>query len=226
MKLGALFSGGKDSVYAAWLAKKQGHKISCLISIFSENQDSYMFHTPSIKKVEKQSLAMEIPLVIGKTNGEKEKELEDLKKAIKKAKEKYSLDGIVTGAIESVYQASRVQKICDDLNLECFNPLWQKDEVEYLKEIVKNDFKVIITSVAAYPLDKSWLGRDINLEFIKEVIELRNKYKIHSTGEGGEFETFVLSGPKDLFKKKLKVIDKKISGKGNAWRAEIEVDVV
>jgi len=46
MKLGVLFSGGKDSTFAAWTAKKYGHEISCLISIISKNEDSYMFHTP------------------------------------------------------------------------------------------------------------------------------------------------------------------------------------
>jgi diphthamide synthase (EF-2-diphthine--ammonia ligase) len=51
-KLGILFSGGKDSMYAAWLAKKEGYEISCLISIVSENEESYMFHTPSIRRVE------------------------------------------------------------------------------------------------------------------------------------------------------------------------------
>jgi uncharacterized protein (TIGR00290 family) len=75
--------------------------------------------------------------------------------------------------------------------------------------------------VAAYPLDKSWLGREINQEFIREVTELKNKYKIHPAGEGGEFETFVLNCP--LFKSSLKVVSKKISGKKNAWRMEIKL---
>ena len=68
-----LFSGGKDSVYSAWLAKNSGHEIVCLISVFSENKESFMFHTPSIKQVQKQAKVMDIPLVIGKTKGEKEK---------------------------------------------------------------------------------------------------------------------------------------------------------
>ena len=74
-KLGILFSGGKDSMYAAWLAKKEGYEISCLISIVSENEESYMFHTPSIRRVEEQAKSMGIPLIIVKTKGKKEKEL-------------------------------------------------------------------------------------------------------------------------------------------------------
>ena len=72
MKLAVLFSGGKDSVYATYLAQQHKHEITCLISIFSENKDSYMFHTPSIGKTEKQAEVMQIPLLIQKTKGKKE----------------------------------------------------------------------------------------------------------------------------------------------------------
>lgn len=222
MKLGILFSGGKDSTYSAWLAKNFGYELTCLISIFSKNPESYMFHTPSIEKTKKQAEVMNIPLIIQKTSGEKEIELKDLEKAIEKAKQKYKIQGIVSGAIQSVYQTSRIQKICDKLNLECFNPLWQKNEEEYLNELIKNNLKAILTGVFAFPLNESWLGKEINQEFIKEIKELNKKYKIHLTGEGGEFETFVLNCP--LFKEPLAVINKKISSTGeNSWKMEIEV---
>src|SRR3990167_9159341 len=184
MKLGILFSGGKDSAYSAWLAKEYDYELTCLISIFSENQESYMFHTPSIKQVKKQAEVMEIPLIIQKT------------------KQKYKIEGIVTGAIQSIYQSSRIQKICNKLNLECFNPIWQKNEEEYLSELIQNKFKTIITGVFAYPLDESWLGKEINQEIINELKKINQKYKINIAGEGGEFETFVLNCP--LFKRKLK----------------------
>jgi len=223
MKLASLFSGGKDSCYSAFLAKKAGHEISCLITIHSENPESYMFHTPSISKTKAQAEAMQIPLIIQKTKGKKEEELKDLEDAIKKAKEKYKIEGVVTGAIQSVYQASRIQKICDKLNIECFNPLWQKDEIEYLNELIENKFEIIIVGVFAYPLDKSWLGKKIDKKFIKDVIELKKKYQIHPAGEGGEFETFVLNCP--MFKKKLKVKSFKDNKEGeNSWRREIEVE--
>jgi asparagine synthase (glutamine-hydrolysing) len=222
MKCAVLFSGGKDSVYSAYLAKQQGNELTCLISIFSKNKESYMFHTPSIKKTKSQAKVMNILLMIAKTKGEKEEELKDLEKAIAKAKKKYKIECVITGALHSVYQASRIQKICDNLNLKCLNPLWHKDEIKYLQELIKNKFKVIITAVAAYPLDKSWLGREINKDFVKEVTELKNKYKIHPAGEGGEFETFVLNCP--LFKKPLKVKSFKDFDEGeHAFRREIKI---
>ena len=221
MKLGVLFSGGKDSTFATLLAKKEGYEISCLISIASANKESYMFHTPSIEKTKKQAGIMNIPIIFQKTEGEKEIELKDLEEAIKKAKEKYNILGILTGAVESVYQASRIQKICNELNLECFNPLWQKNQFELLEDLLKNKFSVILTGVFAYPLDEKWLGRKIDKEFIDEIKILNRKYKINPAGEGGEFETFVLDCP--LFKRKLEVTDWKDFGEGNSWRREVEL---
>lgn len=222
MKLGILFSGGKDSTYAAFLAKQQGHELTCLMTIHSENKYSYMFHTPSIKKTKEQAKAMNLPLIVDKTKGEKELELIDLERIISKAIKKYKIEGIATGALHSDYQATRIQKICDKLNIKCINPLWHKNEIEYLKELINNNFKIIIIGIAAYPLDKSWLGRIINKSFIDEVKILKEKYNIHPAGEGGEFESFVLDCP--LFKKALKLKKSKITGKDNAWRMEIGVE--
>jgi asparagine synthase (glutamine-hydrolysing) len=221
MKLGVLFSGGKDSTFAVYLAKKKGYDVACLITIISENKESFMFHTPSIQKTKKQAEVMGIPLVVGKTKGEKEIELEDLRKAVEEAKEKYGIEGIVTGAVESVYQASRIQKICSELDLECFNPLWQKDQIELLEDLLKNNFNVIVTGVSAYPLDEKWLGRKIDKKFIEDMKKLNEKYKIHPAGEGGEFESFVLNCP--LFKRKLKIKSWEDFGEGNSWRREVEV---
>ena len=221
MKLGILFSGGKDSTYAAFVAKQQGNELVCLMTIHSKNKYSYMFHTPSIKRTKEQAKAMGIPLMTCKTKGEKELELVDLERIISKAIKKYKIGGIVTGALHSDYQATRIQKICDKLNIKCVNPLWHKNEIEYLKELIKNRFKVIITGVAAYPLNQTFLGRIIDKSFIDEVQILKEKYKIHPAGEGGEFESFVLDCP--LFSKPLKLKKSKITGKDNSWRMEIEL---
>lgn len=223
MKLGVLFSGGKDSTYAAYLAKKQKHELVCLISLFSKNKDSYMFHTPNIEKVKRQAQVMNLPILVGKTAGVKEKELKDLEKIIKDAIKKYKIKGITTGALHSEYQASRIQKICDKLKIKCLNPLWHKNEIEYLEELIKNKFKILIVGVAAYPLDEKWLGRIIDKKFIEDAKELKEKYKIHPAGEGGEFETFVLDCP--LFSKPLKVVTSEIAGEKNAWQMQINLEV-
>ena len=222
MKFGVLFSGGKDSCYATYLAKRMGHDIVCLINVKSENEESYMFHTPSVGRVKEQAGVMGIPLIVASTKGEKEKELVDLEKVIVNAKEKYGFDGIVTGAVESVYQASRVQKICNKLDLECFNPLWQMDQKELLGNLIRDGFDVIIVGVFAYPLDEKWLGRSIDFNFLEDAVKLKEKWGIHIAGEGGEFESFVLNCP--LFEKGLDVKGFKDIGEKNSWRRELIVE--
>jgi len=202
MKIGVLFSGGKDSTLAMHLAKKH-HEISCLLSMKSENDESYMFHTPNIGITELQAEALDIPLLTGFTVGEKETELSDLKDLIENAIELFGIEGIVTGAVGSVYQASRVQKICAELGLWCFNPLWQFDQIELLEKLVREKYEIIISSIAAYPLDQTWLGRKIDSEAISELKVLQDKFKIHPAGEGGEFESLVLNAP--MFKRKIKI---------------------
>jgi ABC transporter with metal-binding/Fe-S-binding domain ATP-binding protein len=206
MKLAVLYSGGKDSNYALYKASKH-HEIKCLISLISQNQHSYMFQSPGIKLTKFQSYALNIPLIEYRTKGEKEKELEDLKEAIKKAKNEYKIEGIVTGAIESIYQSSRIQKICKELDLWCYNPIWQKNQVEFLKELLENNFEIIVVGIATYPLTQKYLGRAIDDKLIEELIGMQKKYKINPAGEGGELETFVTNSP--IFKKKIQIIKSK-----------------
>tara|TARA_Y100000310_G_scaffold315980_1_gene367197 strand:- start:529 stop:1203 length:675 start_codon:yes stop_codon:yes gene_type:complete len=213
MKLAVLFSGGKDSCYAIYKASKE-HEIACLLSVISKNSESYMFHTPNIELTKIQAKAMELPLITKTTGGEKEHELNDLKLLIQTAVAKYKIEGIVTGALASVYQATRVQKICAQLGLWCFNPIWQMDQVELLNELKKNKFQTVIVGVFAYPLDDSYLGKKITKNMINKLIELNKKYKINPAGEGGELETFVTNSP--MFKKKIKIKKSEIEYENNA----------
>jgi diphthine-ammonia ligase len=204
MKLGILFSGGKDSTYAMYKAMKE-NEIACLITLKSENPDSYMFHTPNINLTELQAEAIGLPLLTAATKGEKEKELADLKNAIKKAKQLFHIEGIVTGALWSEYQASRIKKICDGLKLECVNPLWHMDQEKEMREIISKGFKFILTRIAAFGFDKSYLGKIITAKDIDNLSILNKKYKTNIAGEGGEFESLVIDGPN--FKSQLKITE-------------------
>jgi diphthine-ammonia ligase len=208
MKLGVLFSSGKDSCYSAYLMRKQNYDLSCLITIKSKNPDSYMYHTPNIHLTELQAKAMQIPIILQETTGKKEHELKDLEKALEKAKEKFKIQGIVTGALFSDYQRERIEKIAEKLELKVFSPLWHKDQEEVMREIIKNNFKIIFSSIAAYGLNKSWLNKVITNEDIDKLVKINKKIGINIAGEGGEFESLTLDCP--LFKKKLKILDSEI----------------
>ncbi len=213
MKLGVLFSGGKDSTYALDIAM-QKEEVVCLIAIVSKNKESYMFHTPNIHITDLQAEAIGLPLLKVETEGAKEKELEDLERAIKTAKDKYNIDGIVTGAIQSVYQAKRIEDICNRLDLKCINPLWMKDQVELLNELVDKGYNIIISGIFAYPLDETWLGKKLDKDMIEKLITLKDKYEINPAGEGGELETTVLDAP--FFKKRIIITDSETKAKNNS----------
>ena len=197
MKIGALVSGGKDSLFAAYKASKE-HESVCLITLKSKNPESYMFHIPNVHLVELQAKAIGLPLVFLETEGVKEEELEDLKEAIEIAKEKYRIEGIVSGAIKSNYQKERVDNICKELGLKSIAPLWHTNEDLYIKELIKN-FNVIIVGIAADGLKKEMLGMRIGITFTDRMRSLN----VSVIGEGGEYESFVLDCP--LFKKSIKI---------------------
>jgi ABC transporter with metal-binding/Fe-S-binding domain ATP-binding protein len=194
MKCGVLLSGGKDSVYAWWKAM-QNHEISCCISLISTNEESYMFHTPNMKWTSLQTEAAQVPHVLHHTQGIKEEELRDLFIAIRRARDQYQFDGIVTGAILSEYQSSRISMICDELSLTVLHPLWNIDQNRYMQDILDQGFSVIISGVASEPFNETWLGKTFDVETLQILKEFRKKYYITLTGEGGEYESFVCDAP-------------------------------
>ncbi|MCQ6963329.1 diphthine--ammonia ligase [Methanolobus chelungpuianus] len=203
LKLGVLFSSGKDSNYAMHIMQEQNYSIECLITIKSQNPDSYMFHTPNISLANLQAEAMGIPLIEETTRGEKETELEDMKNAILRAKKEFGIEGIVTGALYSNYQRERIEKVCDELGLKVFSPLWHIDQEKEMRQLLSIGFDFIFSSVAAYGLDKSWVGRRIEERDVDRLVRLNQKIGLNVAGEGGEFESFVLDGP--MYNKRIEV---------------------
>ena len=203
--IGVLFSGGKDSIMVIHSLLSSGKKVSCLITMKSENKVSWMFHTPAINITKLQAEALEIPILYHDTKGEKEKELKDLEEAILKAKEKFGLTGIAVGALFSQYQYDRVNKICDKLGLECFVPYWKMDQREYLQKITALGFDVRIVGIACQGLSEDYLGKRIDEKIMNQFFELDDKIGLNVAGEGGEYESLVLDGP--IFKKRIVILD-------------------
>ncbi|MEM3700812.1 MAG: TIGR00289 family protein [Candidatus Bathyarchaeia archaeon] len=201
MRVAVLATGGKDSTLALQKVLSQGYEVKCLVSMIPLREDSWMFHYPNIRLVDLFSKAVEIPLVKAETSGIKEREVEDLKRVI----EKLDIDAIVSGAIASNYQKTRVEKICQQLELKCLTPLWQRNPIEILEEIVNLKFHVIITGVYALGFSREWLGRKIDEKTIKALKELNRQYGVSIVGEGGEYETLVLDAP--FFKKRIKIVE-------------------
>lgn len=188
------------AVYAALEAKED---VKYLLSVKSRNDESYMFHVPNIHITDLLSQALEIPIMSIETDGIKEEELEDLRNAFLKLKS-LGVEAVYTGALYSVYQKSRIEKLGLETGLKIISPYWHVDELEYMRKIVSLGFKIIISGVAAWGLDESWLGRVIDDETIDELIKLNEKYKVDLAFEGGEAETLAIDGP--IFKKRIEIL--------------------
>ena len=179
--------------------------MKCLVTIYSENPDSYMFHTVNIRWTKLQAMAMEIPIIIQRTAGIKEEELEDLKKALIKAKNEFGIKGVISGAIASFYQKSRIERASSQVGLRSIAPFWGMNPADLIRKYLKIGMEIIFTGLFAAGFDESWLGRKLDRKAFNDLIRLNKKFKVDLCGEGGEFETFVTYAPN--FTGRIKIVE-------------------
>jgi len=200
MKLASLFSGGKDSLYSIFLAKKQGHEVKCLLSVFPKSAESHLLHHPNLKWTSLQSKSMQIPqLTVESNSDETNNELISLEEILIKSIDKYGIEGIVHGGIQSQFQKEKFENLCHKLNLKSVTPLWNINPLEYMNELISANFKFIISSVSSGGLDDSWLGKIITKNDISILYTLSQKFGFNLNFEGGEAETFVVNCPLFLY---------------------------
>ena len=191
-KVAVLFSGGKDSSLAL-VKVRDNMDVKFLLNVNVKNRDSFMFHKPDVKLLERQASELGIPLIIVESKGEENKELKDLRKLMNIVKNEVS--GIVVGGIASSYQGKRVKKICKELGLKFIAPLLGYDGEKLWDEILKNKMKVILTKISSEGLGKEWLGKVIGGKEVEQLMLLAKKYKFRLDFEGGEAESSVLYMP-------------------------------
>lgn len=220
MKLACLFSGGKDSMYAMYLAQKFGHQVKCLVSIFPNSDESHLLHHPNVQWTKLQSESMKIPQLSISSNSDKtDNELDLIEKLLKDAKEKFQIDGLVHGGIKSNFQKEKFKLVCSKLNLKVIAPLWDLEPYSYMNELIDSKFNFIITSVSSDGLDDSWLGKTISKSDISSLKLLSEKFGFNLNFEGGEAETFVIDCP--LFSYPIKINKSEKMWDGYRGRFEI-----
>jgi ABC transporter with metal-binding/Fe-S-binding domain ATP-binding protein len=203
-RLAVLYSGGKDSNYALLQAVRSGYEVACLLSIRPPSVESMLFHFPNSHLTGLQAESLGLPLLTRDTLPEGD-DLKALRSLVGEAKERFRLAGIVTGAVKSKYQMTRFGEVFESSGLTSFNPLWGADEESYLRRLVKEGFKVIVTRVAALGLGPDWLGVRLDADRVEELIGLARRNRFNASLEGGEGETFVLDMP--LFRKEIVVLE-------------------
>jgi ABC transporter with metal-binding/Fe-S-binding domain ATP-binding protein len=151
-----------------------------------------MFHFPNVRWTRIQAEAMGLPY---RTIEAGQDELSSLQEGLGQIREGLRIEGVVAGAVASDYQKSRIDQICDVLRLKSFAPLWHKDPKILVNDLTTAGFKIIVSGVGASGLDESWLGQELTDARWVMLERLSRKHGIHLTGEGGEYETFVIDAP-------------------------------
>ena len=213
MHLVALISGGKDSVCALTCALRE-HEVVQLVNVQAA-ENSFLYHVPCAQLTRLISEAVDIPLVSGESFSH-EDEMTVLKKLLQDAE----ADGVVAGTVESNYQMSRLRKLCAELGLQLFAPLWKKAS-ERLLRAMADSMDIMIVQVAADGMNETWLGRTLDGRAVDDLSALHRRYGVHIMGEGGEYETLVVDAP--IFKKRIKVMNYEKKWFSGQWRGYVEI---
>jgi diphthine-ammonia ligase len=201
LQVAVLFSGGKDSTYAVWIAQHQGWDIAALVTVKPFGPDSMMFHHPSVEWTMLQAKAIGIPHIV--VDEETEGGLVSLQDELVKLKSQKKISGIVTGAVASEYQKTRFDRMCDSIGLKSYNPLWHKNPRLLINDLQSLRVQTFLTAVAANGLDEKWLGVELTEDEWSRFERVAVKNGIHLAGEGGEYESFVFDAP--FFAKRISI---------------------
>jgi diphthine-ammonia ligase len=211
VKIVAAWSGGKDSCFACYKAIQEGHEVSNLLIMMSDPSTSN-FHMIRSDMLDAQSQAIGIPIAKRITTPDTYEQ--EFKKALLQMKAK-GVEGIVTGDVFDValHEAGWLDRICKEVGLTPVRPLWHRDTQQILEEFTNEGFKAILVRIKIDLLGMKWLGREINKQFLDDLLTLGT---VDPCGENGEFHTFVTDGP--LFKKtRIEILEsEKVKLNGNA----------
>ena len=218
MRVLALLSGGKDSVCAIETARGFGWDVAAALVLRPAQDDAWMFHTPNLSVVEGVAECLGLPLIEADVRSGKAEEVEDLKEAVARAKGDLGLDGLVSGALASEYQRTRIDRMGHEVGLKSFAPLWHKEPRGYLDGLLGDGWDIRFTRTAADGVPNAWCGQ--RLDAAKVAAMLAHKARPHVAGEGGEYETLVLDAP--CYRRRLVVEEAHVEATASraTWRVE------
>ncbi|MFY9717850.1 MAG: diphthine--ammonia ligase [Thermoplasmata archaeon] len=216
MTVTALVSGGKDSIYAAYLSDTQGWPVDELLTLRPEDPESMLFHTPNLDLVRLQAQAWgrrhRVVAVRGRTEHD---ELAALEQALAGDR-----GPVVAGAIASSYQWSRLIRVADRLGRRVYAPLWRKEPARVVRAEIAAGLDIRLVHLAADPLPAEWVGSRLDERLLSE-IERRTDggRRMNVAGEGGEYETLVVDAP--FFSHRLEIDASATTVTGSTARLDI-----
>ena len=198
------WSGGKDSCLASYLALKQGKKLSHMVHFDRPNN----LHGVDPAMINLQAELIGIPIIQRRVSSE------DFEREFRKTVGELAANGtqgMVFGDIYLEPHKEWVERVCGELGIEAVEPLWDMNTENIIQNFLNTGFETIIASGNKDLIDKKYIGRRMDREFIDY---LKSK-KLDVCGENGEFHTFVTSGP--LFRGEIEISSSEVITRDGFW---------
>ena len=190
MKVFVSWSGGKDCMLACYRIMRQTEiEVAFLLNMLTETGECSLSHCLPADLLRDQAKAMGIPILQPKAS-RKEYEKE-FKKAIADLK-RQGVEAGVFGDIDLQVHRDWIERVCREMEIKAFFPLWNDKREAMLEEFVSAGFKSRIVVTDPLILDEGWLGREIDRTFMSQIKDLPH---VDACGEKGEYHTFVYDGP-------------------------------
>jgi uncharacterized protein (TIGR00290 family) len=192
------WSGGKDSAMALYeLQKAGGYEIAALLTTVTKDYDRISMHGVRRSLLEQQANSLDYRLEQvfiskGASNEEYEAKMQEIL-------EKYLKTGVSVIAFGDIFLEG-VRKYREEnlskIGMKAIFPIWKRNTAELAKTFVDLGFKAVITCVDSKVLDKGFVGRHFDDQFLSELPS-----NVDPCGENGEFHSFVYDGP--IFRERL-----------------------
>jgi uncharacterized protein (TIGR00290 family) len=186
------WSGGKDSTMALreiqTHQRYHGYHVARLLTTLTEGYDRISGHGVRRDLLERQAACLGLDL--HKTFIPKKSTMEEYESVIEEALLKNKNEDINVAATGDIFIEKRRMDTFKKLGMKGCFPLLQKNTHEHVKTFIELGFKSYVVSVDSTILDKSFVGRLVDSDFLAQL-----PVSIDSCGENGEFHTFVFDGP-------------------------------
>ncbi len=210
------WSGGKDSCFACYQATEGGLKVRYLLNMVTEDGKRSRSHGLSAEVLRVQSQALEIPLVQRRTTWDNyEANFKSMLRTLKRE----GITGGVFGDIDFNPHRQWIDKVCQEVDITPHLPLWGQSQDKVMRDFIALGFEAVVVATKADLLGGEWLGRKVDLDFIKDLEELAEAKKFTLCGEAGEYHTLVIDGP--LFKQKIEILETSKELREEHWFLEI-----
>jgi uncharacterized protein (TIGR00290 family) len=194
LKKKALFnwSSGKDSALALYkVLQDPEFEISCLLTSVSQEFQRISMHGVRIELLEQQAKSIGLPLEIMQIPEMPTMEVYEI--VVQTTLEKLKNKGLTHSIFGDIFLED-LRKYRDEklaiMGFEGVFPLWKVPTHELIQEFIGLGFKTIVVCVNEHYLDKNFVGRIIDQDFINDLPE-----NVDVCGENGEFHTFTFDGP-------------------------------